>query len=100
MPKYIFIYSDNMGSREEIKALLNNISEITDWRYDLPNSFFIQSGLNAKELGGLIKRQKPDSRYFLTEISSSNRQGWLPTSTWDFLKKKQDASQKSPSDNP
>lgn len=88
-----------MGNREEMKTLLNSIPEITDWRYDLPNSFFIQSELNAKKLGGLIKRQKPDSRYFLTEINPSNRQGWLPTSTWDFLKKKQDAPQKSPSDN-
>ena len=87
MPKYLFTYSPSMGDKEAVKSMLNSISEITDWRYDLPNCFFLETNLSAKDLSRIIRNKHADGRYFITEISHDNRQGMLPRSTWDFLRK-------------
>lgn len=84
---YLFIYSDDMGNRETVKALLNSIPQITNWRYDLPNAFYIESVKSADELADLIIERRPNTRFFITEISKSNKQGWLPKDTWTFLNK-------------
>ena len=38
---YLFIYSDSLGNREEVKDILNDIPDVLSWRYDMPNSFYI-----------------------------------------------------------
>lgn len=84
---YLFVYSDDFGTREDVKVLVEGIREIVDWRYDLPNAFYLVSDKTADQLADLFISRKPNGRFLITEIVS-NRQGWLPQSTWEFLNKK------------
>lgn len=82
---YVFIYNNDFGDREAVKELLNNITAVRNWRYDLPNAFYLDSEETADNLANLIIEKKPNVRFLLTEVSR-NMQGWLPKETWDFLK--------------
>jgi hypothetical protein len=47
---YLFIYGPTFGDRNAVKKVLNQIPEITLWRYDLPNTYYLISDLLADEL--------------------------------------------------
>ena len=70
---------------ETVKALLNDCPLICDWRSDIPNTFLIKSDNQASELADFFIEKKPNSRFFITEITT-NRQGWLPREAWRFIK--------------
>ena len=86
MRVYLLVYSDKIGNRESVKNVVSSIPEIAHWRYDMPNSFYLHSQKSAQELTDLFveKLNKPDKRFFISEITS-NRQGYLPMETWDFI---------------
>ena len=83
---YLFVYSDRTGDRESMKNMLNSIPEIVNWRYDMPNSFYLQTEKSAQELTDIFVRKlnKNDKRFLISEITN-NRQGYLPGDTWKFL---------------
>lgn len=83
---YLLVYSDNIGDRTSIKTIINSIPEILNWRYDIPNSFYIISEKSAHELVNLIdpKIKSTSKRFLITEVSA-NRQGYLPKDTWNFI---------------
>ena len=86
---YLFVYNNNLGERQEVSKMLDGITDIVDWRYDIPNCFYIVSSKTADQLTDLILEHYKGIegiRFFLTEIPSANRQGWLPNSTWEFMK--------------
>jgi len=82
---YIFIYSDSMGTRDQVKAYLNQINIILDWRYDLPNTFYLISEYSANEIVDAIRRVTGNTLFLVTEYSHSNSQGWLSKETWYLL---------------
>lgn len=86
---YLFVYSNTIGDREVMKNILNNTVEVLDWRYDMPNSFYLISNHDAYVLVDRIrsKIQSETCRFFITEISN-NYQGYLPKDTWDFIDSK------------
>ena len=52
----------------------------------MANSFFVFSSLSAEDICVEIKRfVHKDERYFVTEVSKDNRQGWMPKSHWDRI---------------
>ena len=85
---YILIYNDDLGTREEIKTFLDQHEEIINWRYDLPNTFYLVSEKSAKELYEIMKSglntKRRGVRFLICEWTA-NRQGWLPKDTWSFL---------------
>jgi len=84
MKKYLFVYSDNLGGREYVNSILNKLN--CNWRYDINNCYYLKSDLSAEELSkSILKYAK--GRFFITEITS-NRQGMLPSRTWEFLNNK------------
>ncbi|UBD63953.1 hypothetical protein K6V25_13445 [Bacteroides salyersiae] len=85
MKTYILIYSDLLGSKQEVIDLLNSIPAINNWRTDITNSFFIKSESTADEIADSIIEKKTNVRFFISEISS-NMQGWLPKDAWKFIK--------------
>lgn len=98
MKTYLFIYSEKMGDREYLKQLLNSMPEISSWRYDIPNCFYLQSEYSAQDLVDLIVEKLPadhSKRFFISEIGS-NRQGYLNKDTWNFIKMKNIAEQMEP----
>ena len=88
---YLFVYSNDLGTREIVKNTVDSIESIILWRYDLPNSFYLVSTSSAIELSEKIRMKLGDKRFIITEISS-NKQGWLPKKSWHLInhKKKMD----------
>jgi len=82
---YLLIYSNSFGNIDSVKALLNDCPLITDWRSDIPNAFLMKSDSRASDLASFFIEKKPNSRFFITEIAT-NRQGWLPQESWQFIK--------------
>ncbi len=82
---YLFIYNSSLGSEEDVIALLNDYDGICSWRTDIPGTFFLQSDKTAESIAEYIINTKPNSRFFVVEISH-NRQGWLPKNAWSFIK--------------
>ncbi|MBL2043911.1 hypothetical protein ELE95_30020, partial [Klebsiella pneumoniae] len=48
---YIFNYTEEVGTREQIKAWLGQEEKITNWRYDMPGCFYLVSDATAFALG-------------------------------------------------
>ncbi len=85
---YIFLYNDEVGTREQVKTFIDGRSEIVNWKYELPNSFFLISPNSAQELSTIIQSFTGEKGRFLIAECGSNRQGWLDKGTWTFLKEK------------
>ena len=82
---YLLIYSDRLGTRDEIKEFLDRTSEILNWRYDLPNTFYLVSSLSAEELYEVIQGYNQRRGLFLISEVGENTQGWLPAKSWMLL---------------
>lgn len=85
---YLFIYNDAVGNREYVKGIIESLSEIDAWRYDMPNCFYLSSDYSAQELTDVILGrigEAPGRRFLISEISE-NRQGFLPKATWQFMR--------------
>jgi hypothetical protein len=83
---YLLVYSDTLGSRQEVKNYLNSMNEILTWRYDLPNSFYLVSDSNARVLAKRLRELAGDKgRFIITEISANDRGGWLTADSWYLI---------------
>lgn len=91
MKTYIFSYNNHSEyTKTELDSILMNIlSKIGDFKKDMKYSFIIASNRNAQFIADKIIDEVPKLRFFITEIAS-NRQGWLPKETWDFIKENSD----------
>lgn len=84
---YLLAYSDTLGTRQEVKAILDKLPEVITWRYDLPHSFYLVSESDAKSLAVSIRAETGEKgRFLVTEIPDANRWGWLPPDTWYFVR--------------
>ena len=85
---YLLAFSATLGTRDQVKALLDQVSEVITWRTDLPHSFYIVSEADA---GTLVKRIREASgnkgRFIVTEIAT-NRQGWITPESWYLINQK------------
>ncbi len=86
---YLLVYSDSTGSREFMVDVLDSLHQVSRWRYDMPNSFYIKSSYSAQELVDAIvdKLCSHERRFLIVEVND-NRQGYLTRKTWDFLNSK------------
>ncbi len=83
------VYSQTLGTREEVKACLNRVPSILQWRTDLPSSFYLISlAQTANELvDQIVECAGKKGRFIIAEIdaTSTGVQGYLPKDTWVFL---------------
>ncbi|MCH7878471.1 MAG: hypothetical protein IH914_04040 [candidate division Zixibacteria bacterium] len=91
---YVFFYTDKVGSREAVKKLLDSIPEISHWRFDMPNSFYLVSEESAEVLATKILQSTNNSGRFLITEYSENSQGWLTKQSWYLLNNKDYAPKK------
>jgi hypothetical protein len=85
---YLLVHNDNVGTREEIKAILNAIPKVIHWRTELPNAFFVITEMTANELFAAFRDQNPpQGRVIISEVGS-NKQGWLSKESWYLLNNK------------
>ena len=86
---YLLVYSSKLGTRDEVKTCLDNIPQISDWRTDLPSSFYILAHVEtADELANLISEYTGKrSRFIVVHLGASVQdvQGWVSPDTWRFL---------------
>lgn len=86
---YLFVYSDQLGTRDEVKSILDRISHVITWRYELPNSFYLISEADAGTLSKEIRRLAENTGRFIVAETSDNKQGWLTEESWYLLNYKQ-----------
>ena len=51
----------------------------------MPNAIYLKSDSSAQELCDAIRKIKAQGRFLVSEISD-NRQGYLTSETWSFIK--------------
>lgn len=85
---YLLAYSDSLGTRDEIKECLSGLDVIDTWRFDMPYTFYVISDNSANEISQAIRDSLGNGRFIITEISSENKQGWLPKETWYLINNK------------
>lgn len=85
---YLFIYDDLVGSREEIKSLLNEMSTVRTWRFDMPHCFYIISENSAVEIYNEFESLNGTKGKFMFIEASDNRQGQMLSDTWYLLRNK------------
>ena len=86
---YIFVYGDQMGTRDEVKQFLNDTADITHWRYDLPNAFYLVSELSAQQLYERIQEFNDKKARFIVSEVGQNKEGWLTRKSWTLLNQKE-----------
>lgn len=82
---YLFIYADELGSRDDIKQFLNARPEMLYWRYDLPNTFYLISDQTAQVLADVIQTFNTRGASYLVCEAGANKQGLLVPDTWHLL---------------
>ena len=84
---FIFIYGDEVGTREEVKNAIDANPLIVNWRYDLPYSFYLVSDVSAKELATSIRETLPKGRFVVT-VADHEYWGWNSDETWYLFQNK------------
>ena len=85
---YLFIYSSDVGSRDEVRDYIDQLPEILNWRYDIPHAFYLVSESGADEITDkVLSFTGGDGRFLIAEVPE-NSQGWLPRDTWRLLNEK------------
>ena len=78
---FLLTYSNTLGTREEIKKMIESNELIITWRYDLPNCFYIVSEESAKRIAESIRKLIPNG-YFIVTRADDEYWGWNNQETW------------------
>lgn len=85
---YLLVYSSRLGSRAEVTEWLNAMPKVINWRFDMPNCYYLISESSATELSVRLREiAGKDGRFLVSEITS-NKSGWLPKETWNLIRNK------------
>lgn len=85
LTSYFFIYSAEVGSRNSIVNMLNDIDEIKDWRSEFENCFYLKSHVSPLELTKKIRALTArDGRFIIVEVNT-NIDGYIHKDSWSFL---------------
>ena len=85
---YLIVFDDDLGSRNDVQKLLDNIPEVTYWYSCMPNVIFLTSTVNAQTLADKVHERfgrGRGKRFLVTEVHQ-DRQGWLPKKVWHMFK--------------
>ena len=85
---YLFIYDGTVGTRDEVKNVLNAMPLITHWRYDIPNCFYVVSEGSAQDLYDKFTAINGAKGRFMFIEANPNRQGQMLPDTWYLLTNK------------
>ena len=83
---YLLVFDSTIGALEEVSKFLDFREDIFyNWITILPNSFFVISDKSATELTKVFREFTQDKGRFIILDVETDRNGWLPKKTWDFL---------------
>lgn len=91
LKSYLFVYNEAFGSKEDVINILDRIIEITNWRSDLPHSFYLRTASPTLYIAQKIKKLalSKNCNFILTEIADDS-EGYIPLSSWYFIKGESD----------
>ncbi len=83
---YLLVFDSAIGSLEEVSKFLDFREDVFyNWITILPNSFFVISDKSASELTTVFREFTQDTGKFIILDVETDRNGWLPKKTWEFL---------------
>lgn len=82
---YLFIYNDTVGTREQVKNIIDRMSYVITWRYDMPNVFYLISEYSADRLAKQFESIAGAKGRFIFQEYTSNSQGRLTGNSWYLL---------------
>jgi hypothetical protein len=85
---YLFVYNDDLGSADDLKAYADIRPEIVNWKRrfaKLPNSMLLVSPEDAGTLSNIIRERFPDGSFIIVQVNDVDKNGWLPKSMWDLI---------------
>ena len=86
---YLLVYSGDMGDRNTVKNMLNELYMVEKWRYDLPNCFYIVSEYSAKQISEQLRAKSFNNGKFIISEIPSNSYGWLTDASWYLIQNHQ-----------
>ena len=84
---YLIAFNHDLGSRESVQNLLDEMPEVTHWYSCLPNCVFFTSTLCAGDIADRVLKKfgnDHNNRFLITEVHE-DRQGWLPKAAWHIF---------------
>jgi hypothetical protein len=86
---YIFVFGDDFPSENDVAEFVKNWTNITTWRKELPNTYFIVSEFSASRLYSDIEEHFSEKiGTFIISEYSGNSQGRLHSRSWFLLNNK------------
>ena len=82
---YLFIYDQEVGSRDEVKEIFNSMQRVNTWRFDMPHTFYIISDYSAEDLYEEFIQFNGKKGKFMFIEAGTNRQGQMLSDTWHLL---------------
>ena len=83
---YILVFSDPVGTKDEVKAFVDSIDEVSNWYLCMSNAIFIRSKYDAASLTAIFREFTNDKGRFMIIDLDTDRSGWLPKRAWEFMK--------------
>lgn len=91
MKPYLFTYSAAC-SQEGVHAILNATVPIHNWVAPFPYAAILESELDTRELGAILRQQLNGAWFVVTQIDGQLTNGWLPGDFWQFVNNPAEAS--------
>ena len=83
---YIIVFSNPVGSRNEVKEFIDSRSEFKHWYVCMSNAIFVRSNKTAKQITEIFREFTEDSGRFIVLDVDTDRSGWLPKRAWAFMR--------------
>ena len=85
---YLFVYDDDVGTRDEVKNVIESMSRVWTWRFDMPHTFYVISDYSAQKLYEQFRVKNGKKGRFMFIEAGGNRQGLMISETWYLLRNK------------
>jgi hypothetical protein len=80
-----FNFEERPAPTKSIQKVLN---KAFDWVRYAPNCYIVYTSRDPQHWYGLLREViDEDDNIFVVELNIENRQGWLPKSVWEWIKK-------------
>ncbi len=86
MKIYLILFSENYVSKDRLLSYIDGIDSIVNWRSDFVNSVYVKTEMSAENISEKLSAKFGTGRHLVVEISMSEKYGYLPDKTWNFLK--------------
>ena len=85
---YLLVFNGATGTQDQVKDVLNEMTSVVTWRYDMPHMFYLVSEESADDLAEEFESIRgTDGRYIFLEYTE-NSEGRLLDKSWYLLNRK------------